>query len=242
MSVVREDDDMLAAELAFGLLDADEEAAARARIAAEPAFAARLARWVELAAALFAGDEEPPRPSLWREIDGRLPGNDDTPADGSLAARWRAASIALGVIATVLGALALHPGAPPPPAPAPVQERVSAPLIAVLRADGAAATVAIGFDPGSNRLTLAADALDARAGSAELWAIPATGTPQSLGLVDADAPTWRVSPAAARLVTPGVTLAVTLEPRGGSPTGRPSGTPLLTGTVAAAHAESVPGA
>ena len=62
MSAVPEDDDMLAAELAFGLLDGDEEAAARARIAAEPALAARLSRWDELAGSLFAGAEEPPRP------------------------------------------------------------------------------------------------------------------------------------------------------------------------------------
>lgn len=241
MTAPAEDDDMLAAELAFGLLDPDEESEVRARVARDPAFAVRLARWEQLAATLLAGDEEPPRPSLWREIDRRLPGNDDAKGEAALAARWRAASLALGVIAAVLGALALRPAVAPPPTPAP-QQIAAAPLIAVLRAKGEGATVAIGFDPESNRLTLAADALDVQAGSAELWAIPAGGSPHSLGLIAADAPGWRTSPQAAGLIAPGVTLAVTLEPQGGSPTGRPSGTPLLTGTVAAAQAEGAPGA
>lgn len=238
MSAVGEADDVLMAELAFGLLDAEEEAAARDRIAGDRGLSARLVIWERLALALLVRTDEIPRPSLWQEIDDRLPGNDNAPESSRPAARWRAASIALGVVACVLGALALRPPAAPPTPPAPHARPAPAPLVAVLRAPGAAATVAVNFDPGSDRLTFAAQALDARAGSVELWAIPADGTPRSLGVIASDAPAWRVSPKAARLIAPGVTLAITLEPRGGSPTGRPSATPLLTGmVVAAAHQE-----
>lgn len=231
-------DDLLAAELAFGLLDADEQAVARARFDADPVLRARLVAWRQLAAALLDGVSEPPRPSLWSEIAAALPGNDNAPEPANPIARWRAASISLGVLAAIFGVLALRPDvrAPAPPA-RELHRPATPPLVAVLRARGETAAVAIGFDPASQRLTLAADALQTGRGSAELWAIPADGVPRSLGLIDAAAPAWRLSPEAARSVAPGVTLAVTLEPRGGSPTGKPSGTPLLTGVIATAARE-----
>jgi anti-sigma-K factor RskA len=227
-------DDLLAAELAFGLLDNEEEEAGRARVAADPRLANRFADWERLAATLLAAGEEPPRPSLWSEIDAHLPGNDN-PADAqALAARWRAASVALGVLAAVFGALALRPEAETPATPPSREQPSATPLVAVLRAPGAQGTVAVTFDPGTNRLTLATQALDAHAGSVELWAIAGDAPPRSLGLVPVATPGSRTLHELSRLIAPGVTLAVTLEPRGGSPTGAPSGTPLLTGTVAAA--------
>lgn len=232
-----EADDLLAAELAFGLLDEEERAAAQARLDADPLLRERLAAWERLAVELLGVEIDPPRPSLWSEIAAALPGNDNAPERANPVARWRAASISLGVLAAIFGVLALRPSERSP-VPAPeVRRQAPPPLVAVLRAHGEAAAVAVGFDPASQRLTLAADALQTGRGSAELWAIPADGTPRSLGLIDAVAPAWRLSPEAARSIAPGVTLAVTLEPRGGSPTGKPSGTPLLTGVIAVAARE-----
>lgn len=214
MSAVAEADDLLAAELAFGLLDADEEAAGRRRLAADPRLAERLAEWERLAAMLLEVGEEPPRPSLWSEIDAHLPGNDN-PGDGQLlAARWRAASVALGVLAAVLGAMALRPSAEPSAPPSRAQPSAP-PLVAVLHAPGAQGTVAVTFDPGTNRLTLATQAIDAHAGSVELWAIAGDAPPRSLGLVPIAAPGSRTLDDLSRLIAPGVTLAVTLEPQGG---------------------------
>ncbi|MGJ3628226.1 hypothetical protein AB5I41_17070 [Sphingomonas sp. MMS24-JH45] len=46
--------DMAAAELALGVLDGDERAAALRRVLAEPDFAREVARWRDYLAALFA--------------------------------------------------------------------------------------------------------------------------------------------------------------------------------------------
>ena len=50
-----------------------------------------------------------------------------------------------------------------------------------------------------------------------------------------DRPGWHPAPAAAaRALQPGVTLAVSLEPQGGSKTGLPTGPVVLTGKLAQA--------
>jgi anti-sigma-K factor RskA len=72
--------------------------------------------------------------------------------------------------------------------------------------------------------------------SYELWAVPAAGTPVSLGLVNPSGETETgVPPDKRPLLESGVTLAVSLEPRGGSPTGAPTGPVLFTGALAMAH-------
>jgi len=64
--------------------------------------------------------------------------------------------------------------------------------------------------------------------SLELWALPASGAPRSLGLISArDA-----SVVQRGRVSKDVTgLAVSLEPAGGSPTGAPTGPVLFVGEL-----------
>lgn len=66
--------------------------------------------------------------------------------------------------------------------------------------------------------------------SLELWAIPPGGKPRSLGLLSTQQPTQLTL--AAKMPDPGYTLAISLEPRGGSPTGQPTGAVLYSGTLA----------
>ncbi|PRA32436.1 anti-sigma factor [Pseudomonas poae] len=67
----------------------------------------------------------------------------------------------------------------------------------------------------------------------ELWAIPAGGKPISLGLIPA-AGKGRLSlnKAQQALLAAPLTLAVSLEPHGGSPTGQPTGPVLYQGKLA----------
>ena len=70
--------------------------------------------------------------------------------------------------------------------------------------------------------------------SHELWIVPKTGAPVSLGLLDAHLSVKRTIPEAVRsLLAVGATLAISLEPKGGSPTGAPTGPVLFTGHVMA---------
>jgi anti-sigma-K factor RskA len=66
--------------------------------------------------------------------------------------------------------------------------------------------------------------------SLELWTLPAKGKPKSLGLIPAaERAAIRLASAADQTLTDVPMLAVSVEPRGGSPTGAPSGPVLYTG-------------
>ena len=62
----------------------------------------------------------------------------------------------------------------------------------------------------------------------ELWSVPATGAPRSLGVVSADEATTVLR---SRLLEGTAAFAVSIEPRGGSPTGAPTGPIVSVGKL-----------
>lgn len=104
--------------------------------------------------------------------------------------------------------------------------------VAVLADDKAAASMLVTFDPKNNKMMLK------RVGSfheqpdksLELWALPQTGAPKSLGVMSSDA-VMRLT-ASSNDVKAVPTLAVTLEPKGGVPPGSgPTGPVLFKGAL-----------
>ncbi|PTT03993.1 MULTISPECIES: anti-sigma factor domain-containing protein [Pseudomonas] len=70
--------------------------------------------------------------------------------------------------------------------------------------------------------------------SLELWAIPADGKPISLGVIPAGGKgKVELNEAQKALIGKPIALAVSLEPKGGSPTGQPTGPVLYQGALAA---------
>jgi len=68
--------------------------------------------------------------------------------------------------------------------------------------------------------------------SMELWLIPQGGKPASLGLISAGQPVQlNLPPELLKHVGTGATLAVSLEPPGGSPTGQPTGEVIAHGNL-----------
>jgi anti-sigma-K factor RskA len=66
--------------------------------------------------------------------------------------------------------------------------------------------------------------------STEMWMIPPGSKPISLGVIDAQHPTViRVAQPKLPMLKAQITLAVSLEPHGGSPTGQPTGPVLAAG-------------
>jgi anti-sigma-K factor RskA len=63
----------------------------------------------------------------------------------------------------------------------------------------------------------------------ELWAVPASGAPRSLGLVRADTATTVLR---ARLLDNTAAFAISIEPAGGSPSGQPTGPIVSLGKLA----------
>ena len=102
-----EDDDILAAEHALGLADAQD------RVDSDPAFAAAVETWRARLDPLH-GPERAPPPELWDRIARRLPANDS-------GRHWRFATFAASAAAAVLlGVLVMRPGMETPRAtPAP---------------------------------------------------------------------------------------------------------------------------
>jgi anti-sigma-K factor RskA len=215
-----EDDDIRAAEHALGL--ADE----RAQEASDPVFAAAVEAWRERLAPLLGGERAPP-PELWDRIVKRLPAND-------AAKPWRIATFAASAAAAVLlGVLVLRPETQVPvPAPPVAAAPEAKMMVAALTPEQGGGSVSITYDDREGRMTVTPVGMDAGARTPELWVIPADGKPRSLGVIADKAARTMIVPAAQRgMLTGGVTLAVSLEPEGGSPTGAPTGPVVMTGTM-----------
>lgn len=222
-----DEDDLLAAEHALGL--ADE----RAREADDAAFAAAVERWRARLDPLH-GPERAPPPHLWERIERKLPANDAGVRDP--ARPWRLATFAASAAAAVLlGVVVLRP-TPEAPAPSPLPQIAVTPpakmMVAALTPKQGSGTVTIAYDDREGRMTVTPVGMDAGDRTPELWVIPADGRPRSLGVIAAaDARTMIVPPGERALLSGGVTLAVSLEPEGGSPTGQPTGPVVMSGTM-----------
>lgn len=230
-----DDDELLAAELAFSLIDGDEHRNAQIRLGSDPMFAAAYDRWNAHAYAMAAFSGEAPRPSVWSAIEARLPANDHGSARGGnrLLHWWQTGTLVAGTAAAVLAVVALRkPESVIVRVPVVQQAASTAPMVAVLT--GEKGIVTVSFDPASGRMTSATSGLAMAGHSPELWVIPTDGKPRSMGIFDASAPGWAKVPTdASAVIAAGVTIAVSVEPVGGSPTGQPTGPVILTGKLVA---------
>ena len=112
-----------------------------------------------------------------------------------------------------------------------VRHEAAAPMMAALSGEKGA-VVAVSYDARSGKMMVAPTTLDPGKGDAELWIIPAGGTPVSLGIVDAKLAQVHNVPAERRTyVQPGATFAITQEVKGGSPSGQPAGPIVASGKI-----------
>lgn len=220
--------DTAAAELALGLLEGDERAAALRRVLAEPGFAAEVERWRLHFATLFDAvpEAEPGNAPLARAeaaLDGR-----PTPARRNWL--WPSIASISGIAAALLLAVLLTMPAPQSVPEAPVPP----PLVAAVVPTGRGEPVAAIYAPNTGELRLSAATLADARHSAELWVIGTDGVPHSLGLLAGRGATRLAVSAVNRArLTGDAVLAVSVEPVGGSPSGLPTGPVVANGTLAA---------
>lgn len=230
-----QESDLLAAELALGVLDPAERAAAETRASTDAGFAALVDAWRErLAPMLELADVAPPVDG-WARIERMLPANDDAgPADGNGARFWRIATLVTGSIAAALAfVLVARPPALFPPS-TPQQVAVLPALAATLVEDGGASVMTISYDDRTGRLLATPVGLRTDGLYPELWIIPEDGKARSLGVLDAGAPQWvTVAPKNRTHLHAGATFAVTLEPEGGAPGGVATGPVVVQGKIRA---------
>jgi anti-sigma-K factor RskA len=240
-SDVHDDDlpDMTAGEFALGLLDGDARAAATRRVLAEPAFARAVEAWRRHFAQLFAQWPEMPAPDLFARIERSLQGSGAATV-ATLPARtpsklWPGvAALSSVAAAALLVVLFTRPLAvPPPPAPAAPRIVETGPtLVASITPTAKGATVTVVYDARAGSLRLTEASLADAKRTAELWVIPAGGTPHSLGLLASHGGTALTLTTENRArIAAGATLAVSLEPLGGSTTGLPTGPVVATGAL-----------
>jgi anti-sigma-K factor RskA len=221
----------LVAEYVLGLLDAGEHARVEALIAADAALQRERDFWIAHFAALnedFA--EVPAPPHLLGVIEARAFGTAPKPRRLSglwdNLAVWRsvtAGALAVAVIAVGVNVLQ----------PAPTPSALANQLVAALEEEGSSVKFVALYDgsTGMVRLTALAGSV-APDKDFELWAIQGDGKPQSMGVIPANARSEvGMSPQIAAGWGEGSVLAITLEPKGGSPSGAPTGPIVAKGAV-----------
>lgn len=163
--------------------------------------------WAAILARVSEGAVSSPRLPLWARVGW-----------------WRGLALASVTIAVVLAVALFRPAA----------ERPEGSLVVVLAGQDAKPALIAATDRSSRYLTVTAVAPLTVAGdrALELWMLPAQGNPRSLGLVLPAGHARVALPASADQALRDIpALAISLEPKGGSPTGLPTGPVLYSGRV-----------
>lgn len=222
--------DRLAADYVTGTLRGPARRRFEALLPAHANLRAAVQAWHEQLMPLTASipPVQPP-PEVWQRIEARLSrGKAAAPVPEprwwAQLAFWRGLSAFATVAALSLGLLLAVPEPSRPP------------VIVVLNAAGAAES---GVVPASFIASISGDGralvtkpllnVSVEANRAlELWAVPPSGAPRSLGLISAAGATVVKR---GKLLDGTAALAVSLEPTGGSPTGAPTGPILFVGKL-----------
>lgn len=240
----------LAAEYVLGVLDATERRAAAQRILREPSFGYEVFAWETRLMPLI--DEITPVPApfaLWPRIraaaglpdDGRAraaevraPGRPGGRADARPSLwqstpfwRWLTAAAFATAVAS-LAALFLVPRITQVPQAAP------APMVAKLVQDDGRSLFLATVDARLGTMVVQPTTVTIPAGRVpELWLIPPGGVPHSLGLLDPTKANSVIVPKdLIAALGPHAVVAVTVEPPGGGPGGKPSGPIIAKGEIA----------
>ncbi|WP_055047788.1 anti-sigma factor [Devosia sp. A16] len=224
----REDDQVLVAEYALGLLEGGERAAVARRIASDPLLASDLRLWRSRLATLDEEFAEVAAPAgVLPRIESRLFGASASGGWWNSLALWRGLTAAAAAVAVIAVGVNL------------MQPRVDAnalatQLVAAIQAqEGSGVEFVALYDQatGEVRITsLKGTAVPDK--DFELWYIKGEQPAVSMGVIPVDQRKEIPLDAAAKAnIEPGTVLAVTLEQKGGSPTGVAQGPIVAVGTV-----------
>ena len=219
-------DKLLAAEYVLGVLGAAERRDVERRLSEEPALASEVAFWEERLTGLTdAVAQASPPDATWSRIETAIEIAPRPPSVWRSLTFWRSFALASATLAAAsiaaLAYIGLVPGG-------------RAPLMATLSGSAGQPNFVAAVTATGNTLVIVPAALlttDPRA--FELWLIPTGETrPRSLGLIQPGQPISLEIPSdLGGQLTPDATLAVSLEPPGGSPTGLPTGPVIAAGKL-----------
>ncbi len=224
-------DDAVAAEYVLGALGAEDRATAARRIETDAEFARLVDRW-EVTLAPMAGTYAPAEPpaSVKQAIDRRLFASTAAPTVQK-AGIWSSLAFWRGLTAAAFAALAIYVALPmlAPPVPDAPAER----LVASLAPQQSDVHYFVVYDARTQDIGLShvtgERAVDR---DFELWVIEGNQAPQSVGVIPAGSNVHlAVSQEIQRKIGSGAVFAISLEPKGGSPTGAPTGPVVAAGDL-----------
>lgn len=219
--------DALAAEHVLGTLDAREAGEVARALPTHPALREAVAAWeVRLAPLSDLAPPEAPPPGLWTRIEASLADRPVAPVTPLRAPRtapiWRPLALGSSALAAGLAAFILFRPAEPPRMMTVLLTSTDQPAWVVEAEGGGLRLASLNprpVEPGRVQ---------------QLWALaPGATVPVSLGLIPAGGQA-SVAPGLVR-PEPGMLIEISLEPPGGSPTGRPTGPILFIGRLAPAR-------
>ena len=219
MSIDSDDLNDLAGEYVLGTLAGAERVAFEGRLQRDPAAMRAVAEWaLHLQPLADAVTPAIPAPQLWQRIEREL----GLPAKSKpRAPMWIAAAVAAAIVAIAFLFPDLY-----------MKPDVNAVAQLAPPTGGETAFVVSVLDDQERLLIRASNAPSQPNNAYELWVVPQTGAPISLGVVEQTGETERdVAENLRPLLAVGGTLAVSLEPVGGSPTGAPT-TVMYVGALA----------
>ena len=236
-----DDIEAVAGEYVLGTLDAAERADVAARRERDPALDRAIRRWEEDFAPLMdAGEPVAPPGDLFGRIEKRLglieAGGTQAasePASNVVALRrkvglWRTVAAATSALAASLALVIVWQGA--------MQPAQYNRLVAVLQKDSASPAFLVTVDLPTRTMTvkpLTGPAAPNK--SYELWLVNARlGDPRSLGVISAPLTVSQTLRGYDPDVIEGSAVAISLEPAGGSPTGKVTGPVLYSGPLLSA--------
>ncbi len=242
--MVRREMDILAGEYALGTLNADERSEAERLKVSDAAFARAVSEWEERLSPLSEAVPpiEPPD-SAWNKIEASLvaPSPVVSTALTDLAEQmvdlkrslslWRYAT--MGAVAAALAlAIVWMGGLDTPFRQAAPEER----YVAMLQSEKGETGFVITMNmPGKQFAIRPVSVQEPTSKSYELWAIMKDGKkpPMTLGLVGTGAYAMMDAPAEIdhKMLEEGVQLAISLEPKGGAPTGKSMGPVMFAGLL-----------
>ena len=226
----RSRDEVLAGEYVLGVLSYQDRRVVEERMRRDRQFAAIVSRW-ETNLSAFNDEYESVAPSreTFKQVEARLFGDAAHSPSFSRglwnsAVFWRSLTFASLVVAA--GAIIFASGIVPPP-------QAAVPLVAELSAAGSQVNLLASYQADTGRLRIVPVAAGKpEEKSLQLWLVPGSGAPQSLGVFQPGEGGDLLIPANMRSqIGEGATLAVSLEPFGGSTTGLPTGPVIASGAA-----------
>ncbi len=224
-----DEDGLLVAEYVLGTLTPDEYASVGDRLRNEPPLRSQYIFWRRRLAGLDKQFAETTAPAaVWSAIERRLFPDAAKSSFWSSLALWRGLTAAAAAVAVI--AIGINVATPRPDPTA-----FAAQVVAALGKEGSGVSVVALYNTQTGQIRLTGISGQTVADKDyELWAIEGSNAPKSMGLISVTARNdMKLTPEEMVGFGAGTTLAISLEPKGGSPTGQPTGPVVAAGQATA---------